>query len=75
MKYTVHIVRKSEDKWERKALEWTPWDPKRKVGRPKKRWENEIRQYCGVGWERNARVRGHWKRVGEAYALKWAENW
>ncbi len=36
MKYAGYIVRKREDKWERKALEWTPWDQKRRVGRPKK---------------------------------------
>ncbi len=46
LKYMGHIVRKKEDKWERKALEWTPWDQKKKVGKPKKRWwEDEIRQY------------------------------
>ena len=31
-------------------------------------WIDEIRTYAGVTWQRDAKDRYHWKRLGEAYA-------
>ncbi len=42
--YVGHVARSVMDHWERKILEWVPKETKRKVGRPKTRWEGEIIQ-------------------------------
>lgn len=71
--YAGHVARgEGGDRWERKVLEWTPRGQKRKVGRPKIRWEDEIIRHSGIAWKRTVSNRDRWKRVGEAYAQGWA---
>ncbi len=66
--------RRGEDRWEKIIVDWTPREGKRRVGRPKTRWEDEIINYGGVAWRRDARDRKRWANVGEAYALGWAHS-
>ncbi len=71
--YAGHVARGGgRDRWERKVLDWVPRGSKRKVGRPTKRWVDEIRQQADIAWGRDAQVKRCWKRVREAYALQWA---
>ena len=51
----------------KKATEWTLYDRKRTRGRPKKRWEDEIRYRVGINWEREDWDREIWRMKGEAY--------
>ncbi|CAD5230983.1 unnamed protein product [Bursaphelenchus okinawaensis] len=43
------VVRMPEDRWERKIATWQP-DGKRPIGRPRTRWQDEIRKKVGIGW-------------------------
>ncbi len=71
-KYAGHIIRRKGNRWEKTVLNWVPYDQKRKKGRPKTRWVDEINKYAGVLWQRDAWFRECWKKVGEAYAQRWA---
>ncbi len=51
---------------------WVPRENKRRIERPRTRWEGEIIQYAGIGWGRDARVRDRRRNVGEACAQSWA---
>ena len=42
-KYAGHIIRGSNERWTKKVTEWLPYGKKRARGRPKTRWEDEIR--------------------------------
>ncbi len=72
--YAGHAVRRWEDRWEKRTVDWTSREGKRRVGRPKTRSEDEIINYGGVAWRKDARDRKRWANVGEAYALGWAHS-
>ncbi len=55
LKYVRHIKHNKEDRWERRVLEWTPYGNKRKKGRPKRRWKDEIKRMGGMPWCRLGR--------------------
>ncbi len=63
LRYAGHIKRYNEDRWEKRVLEWTPYGNKRKKGRPKRRWEEEIIRMGGIAWGRDARIRIRWERM------------
>lgn len=65
-----HMIRNNRDKWTKDVTEWYPRDGKRKKGRQKTRWEDDIRKVAGTTWLREATNRDRWKSLGEAYA-KW----
>src|SRR5215469_3771925 len=72
-----HIARDAALKWSVTITEWTPLDDKRGRGRPKVRWEDEIRRAEGVLWRRAARDRSLWKKRGRpssSSGLKMAEE-
>ncbi len=71
-KYTGHIARITGDRWVRKVIDWTPYGNKRRKGRPGVGWRDEIRNRVGLTWQRAAQNRVMWKKIGEAYAQKWA---
>lgn len=70
--YAGHVVRKGDESWEKRVMEWYPREGKRSRGRPKTRWEDELIQNNGICWKRDALVRDRWKRAWEAYAQGWA---
>lgn len=39
-----------DDRWAKRIMEWTPYNRKRSVGRPKARWRDEIVQQLGATW-------------------------
>lgn len=53
-------------------MEWYPIDKKRKIGRPKTRWDEEMKKVCvestwrRVVWEKNEK-----RRMGNVYADVW----
>lgn len=61
-----HMVRKNEG-WDKLSTEWIPIDKKRKVGRQKTRWADDIRKIAGITWETKGRNRVEWYRLGEIY--------
>ena len=44
---------------------------KRRKGRLRTRWEDEIRFRVGTAWEREVNDREEWRVKGEAYAQQW----
>jgi hypothetical protein len=71
-RYAGHISRKEGNRWEKILLDWTPYGNKRNRGRPRLRWEDEIRKHLGGLWQRDTKNRKSWERIGEAYAQRWA---
>ena len=44
-RWAGHITRLTDDRWTARALMWSPTDGKRKVGRQKKRWVDDINSF------------------------------
>ena len=56
-----------DERWTRLTTEWQPLCGKRKQGRPRVRWRDEIAEALGTpGWMRQARDWNEWKRHEEA---------
>lgn len=50
----------------------TDTNEKRRVGKQKTSWEDEIIKFAGTAWGRDVGVRDRWRKVGKAYAERWA---
>lgn len=70
-KYAGHMIRGEKERWARKVTEWLPYGKKRRRGRPRTRWEDEIKNRVGTAWEREVGNRETWRKIGEAYARQW----
>lgn len=70
-KWAGHIIR-GKDRWTKRVMEWCPREFKRDRGRPRDRWDKEMRLVCGgATWRRVAEQRREWKRMGEVYREVW----
>lgn len=69
-----HLARQSEERWAKRLLCWRPRLAKRPVGRPPKRWTDDIQTVAGKNWMRRAQNRNEWKKLREAYILQWMSN-
>lgn len=71
-KWVGHMIRCKDDRWTTRMMNWCPMDRKRKVGRPKTRWDEEMRKICGEAtWRRVVWERNEWKRMGNVLANVW----
>ena len=68
--YAGHVARMNYKKWTKIITKWKPKIGKRRVGRQKQRWEDELRQMDGVNWLKNARDRKYWKERVKETLLK-----
>ncbi|XP_063619666.1 uncharacterized protein LOC134792326 [Cydia splendana] len=66
--WTGHTIRNQKNKWSKDIIMWYPRDGKRRRGRQRKRWEDEIMETAGKTWRRKAANRKLWQALGEAYA-------
>lgn len=64
-----HVARCSDQRWTLKSTKWTGPQGKRKVGRPQKRWADDIASMVGKDWTKLAQDRDSWKKMEEAYTL------
>ncbi|GBP92207.1 hypothetical protein EVAR_63872_1 [Eumeta japonica] len=69
-----HMIRSKKKKWTKEVTEWCPRDGKRRKGRPKIRWEDDMKKVAGIKWQRNAENKKTWITLGEAYAKGQADN-
>lgn len=69
-----HVVRMVDERWTNRITNWRPRQGKRSVGRPPKRWSDDIRAVTGRQWIRTARNRQEWKEKGEDYIQYWSEK-
>ena len=71
-KYAGHLYREDNQKWNKVLTSWVPHQGKRRRGRPKTRWSDELRRELGKSWERKTKNRQDWKSLVHTYAQKWA---
>ena len=62
-----HLARYPDNRWTLLSTKWNGPPGKRRVGRPKKRWADEIISIAGSNWINITQDRERWKRLGEAY--------
>ena len=61
----------TDGRWTKRFLEWKPWFrtfPHRDVGRPFKRWDDDLAKLAGRGWPEAALDGAVWEALGEAFA-------
>lgn len=67
-RWAAKMARMEDDRWAKLINEWQPRTGKRKTGRPKKRWRDDIVKLAGVNWMAIARNnRRRWDRLEERY--------
>ena len=60
----------SENRWCKRILEWQPWfrcNPKRDVGRPLTRWNDDIVKMAGESWTETATDERFWRILEAGY--------
>ena len=58
------------DRWTRRILSWKPWfrmTPRRCVGRPLMRWDDDLVALAGDSWPDAARNKMIWDAAASAY--------
>ena len=68
-KWAGHIARMT-DNWAKDLTIWHP-SSKRKPGRPRKRWGEEIKKSHGNNWHNIATDRENWSSMEEAFIQQW----
>ena len=63
MKWAGHIAQMKDNRWTIRSTEWQT-EGVRSVGRPKRRWRDDIVGRQGGVWTRIAKVRDRWKTGG-----------
>ena len=67
-RWAGHVLRVQDNRWTRRLTEWQPRTGKRKRGRQKKRWRDDITAHMGTAtWTRVARERDKWKFYEEGF--------
>lgn len=61
LNWAGHVARLDETRWAKQLTKWIPMGRKRKRGRQRKRWEDEISNDCGPSWQITAQNREIWK--------------
>lgn len=67
-----HVARQNDSRWTKKLIQWRPRETRRSIGRPPKRWLDDVKRTAGTHWQQTAQDRNAWKRLEEAYVLQWA---
>eukprot|EP00795_Rhopilema_esculentum_P010459 gene10459-biopygen13011 len=58
-----HLARMSNNRWAKITTEWTPRNGRRRRGRPKRRWRDEIEKKVGSPWTHVAQDRRAWRQL------------
>ena len=73
-RWAGHVLRVQDNRWTRRLTEWQPRTGKRKRGRQKKRWRDDITAHMGTAtWTRVARERDKWKFYEEGFVQQMDE--
>jgi hypothetical protein len=65
-------IARHNNRWT-KIFDWIP-DGKRKRGRPRARWEDEIIKIAGPNWSIKAQDGQTWNTLGETFIQQWIDN-
>ncbi|KAJ2938174.1 hypothetical protein O0L34_g18514 [Tuta absoluta] len=66
-KWAGHVARLPDRRWTIKTTTWAGPAGKRSVGRPYKRWSDDIAQAAGKKWPEIAKDRQKWQDLEEAF--------
>ena len=66
-RWAGHVARMQDNRWTKRLTEWQPRTGKRKVGRPKRRWRDDLTSYLGTTWTTEAQDRRSWQLLEEGY--------
>lgn len=70
-----HVARMSDEtRWTKILTFWKPQVGKRKRGRQKRRWEDDIVSTAGKNWMEVALDRQKWKTLEKTYLKRYKEN-
>ncbi len=69
-----HVMRRTDNRWTKRVTEWQPRNCKRRQGRQRVRWRDEITAFAGAGWSTLTSDRERRKRLGKAFVMQWTTN-
>ena len=72
-KWAGHILRMKDNRWTIRSTEWQIKGV-RSVGRPKRRWRDDIVGQQGAVWTRTAKDKERWKTLAEGCFLQWKDT-
>ena len=72
-KWAGHIARMKDNRWTIRSTEWQI-EGVRSVGRPTRRWRDDIVGQQGAVWTRTAKDRERWRTLAENYYLQWNDS-
>ena len=71
-RWAGHVTRMNDNIWTQRTTEWQPRTGRRKRGRQKRRWRDDITSYMNTSaWARVAKDRNRWKMLEEGYTQQW----
>jgi hypothetical protein len=73
-RWAGHVARRQDNRWTKRITEWQPRTGKRRRGRQKRRWRDDITSYLGSTWTRQAQDRDRWKLLEEGYIQQWMQK-
>ena len=74
-RWAGHVARYHDNRWTYRLTEWQPREGKRRRGRQKRRWRDDITTYMGTAtWTRNARNRREWNCYEEGFVQRMDEH-
>ena len=51
-RWAGHVAKRNDHRWTIRLTEWQPREGKRRRGRQKRRWRDDITAYIGTTWAR-----------------------
>jgi len=73
-RWAGHVARMDDNRWTRRITDWQPRMGKRRRGRQKRRWRDDLTSYRGTTWIRQAADRKIWKEHEEGYIQQWIDT-
>ena len=72
-KWAVHITRLKDNRWTTRNTKWQIKGA-RSVGRPKRRWRDDIVGQQRAVWTRIVKDRESWRTLAGGYFLQWKDT-
>jgi len=63
--WVEHIARQGDKKWTKYIVQWRPKQHRWSVGKPQRRWIDDIKKRVGKRWIQEAQNRSEWRKKGE----------
>ena len=71
LRFAGATANRTDERWNTRLLNWVPQHGKgRRVGRPHKKWKNDIIEFAGDAWVEHARDQDLWKTIEEGFAQR-----